>query len=161
ERDTALGVRLVLAENTAAREAAEEAEDLTAPAVGSGVAASADIRTYRLDWQLRETARTADGSHKWVKETDTSFNCEDGATGCLDTLFKVTGHASSGPAASDTANDTIQLLDGAMNVTLTKQVQAMPDGAAGDSVSLVAPNAGELEQSDYPRARYTLTARNS
>ncbi len=162
EQETTLGARLVLAENTAAREAARgDDDDLTVPAAGSGVAASADIRTYRLDWQLRETARTADGSLKWVKETDTPFNCEDGATGCIDNLFKVTGYPSSGSEVSDTANDTIQLLDGAMNVALTKQVQAMPEGTAGDSVRLVAPNAGELEQGDYPTARYTLTARNS
>ncbi|MBO1901688.1 LPXTG cell wall anchor domain-containing protein [Leucobacter weissii] len=159
ERGSTLGVRLVLEENTAARQAAEDAGDLTAPAAGSGVSASAQIRSYRLDWQLRETARAADGSLKWVKENGTAFNC--GADdGCIDNVFGLTAIPETGAPATSTSNDTIQLIDGVTNVGLSKQVRQSPDGALADGIGLVVPNPGELAQEDFPRARYTLTARN-
>ncbi len=167
QQQSTVGVRLVLAENTAARAAAAAAGDLTAPKVGDGVSASADIRSFRLDWQLRDTARTADGSLKWVKEKNTSFNCAGAATGCVDNVFAATGIHTDGTSDTDTANDTIQLLDGTTNVDLVKQVQLIdaasgqPKGTPGDSVSMVVPNPGELAAQDYPRARYTLTATNS
>jgi hypothetical protein len=162
-----LGVRLVLAENTAAREAAGQAGDLTAPAVGTGVSASADIRAFRLDWQLRERARTADSSVKWVKEHDTAFNCVDAADGCIENVFTATGIRSDATSDSYTASDTIQVLDGKTNVDLVKQVQPIdaasgaPNGAPTASIGMTVPNPGELDPSDYPRARYTLTASNA
>ncbi|GAB2567134.1 hypothetical protein [Leucobacter ruminantium] len=169
EREWARGVRLILAENTAAREAAAEAGDLTAPAAGSGIAASGELRSFRLDWKLRDRARTADGSLKWVKEKDTSFNCDGGGDGCVDNVFRLSGTTSDGAEHSDTANDTIQVIDAAQNVALDKRVQALGvastpctvSAAASDCVQLVVPNAGELDPADYPRARYTLTTRNS
>ncbi|XPP26418.1 MAG: DUF5979 domain-containing protein [Leucobacter sp.] len=164
QRQSALGVRLVLAENTAARQDAATAGDLTAPAVGSGVAASAEIRSFRLDWQLRDLARTADGSQKWVKENDTPLNCEGGSDGCIDNVFRITGVASDDSRITATANDSIQLLDDIANVTLSKQVRPLPISSAAplaDRIDMVAPNPGELAQADYPQARYTLTTSNS
>ena len=165
EQQSTLGVRLVLAENTQTREAA--AGDLTAPRAGDGVSASADIRTFRLDWQLRETARTADGSLKWVKEHDTQFNCSSDSDGCIDNVFEVRGEHANGTPHSATANDTIQLLDGTTNVDLVKLVQPVdaatgaPTGTPADSIDMAVPNPSELAAGDYPRARYTLTAMNS
>ena len=167
QQQSTVGVRLVLAENTAAREAAAAAGDLSAPKIGEGVSASADIRSFRLDWQLRDTARTTDGSLKWVKEKNTSFNCDGASSGCVDNVFAATGIRTDGSSDTDTANDTIQLLDGTTNVDLVKQVQlidatsGLPTGTPGDSVSMIVPNPGELAAQDYPRARYTLTAKNS
>lgn len=167
QQQSTLGVRLLLAENEASRAAAAAAGDLTAPQVGTGVSASAEIRAFRLDWQLRDTARTSDGTLKWVKEHDTQFNCEGSADGCIDNVFALTGIRDDGSTGQVTANDTIQLLDGRTNVDLVKQVQlvdavtGLPAGSAGDSASMVVPNLGDLEPQDYPRARYTLTATNS
>ncbi|GAA1315545.1 hypothetical protein GCM10020360_17780 [Nonlabens tegetincola] len=161
QRAETLGVRLVLGENTAAREAAHSMADpdLTVPAPGTGVSASGEIRSYQLDWQLRDRARTSDGSVKWVKEHGTQFNCEP--DGCIDNTFTVTAKPETGGPITAGANDAIQLLDGVPNVTLTKSVEALPGGTAGDSVRMVAPNAGEVAASDYPRARFSLTARNA
>lgn len=162
-----LGVRLVLTENTAAREAAAQAGDLTAPKAGTGVAASADIRTFRLDWQLRERARTADGSVKWVKEHNTTFNCVGAADGCVENVFAATGIRSDSTSDTATAADTIQVLDGTTNVDLVKQVQPLdavtgaPTGSPAASIKMTVPNEGELAAADYPRARYTLTGSNA
>lgn len=160
QQQSTVGVRLVLGENGPARQAAADAGDLTAPAVGSGVAASADIRQFRLDWQLRERARTADGSLKWVTSSQ-GFNCSGASLGCIDNVFGVTA-VSGGTSQTYTASDTIQLLDGKANVAFTKDVRPLPvaDPAPAETV-LVAPNEGEIAQADYPRARYTLTATNS
>ncbi len=167
QQQSTLGVRLVLTENSAARTEAANAGDLTAPAAGSGVSASADIRSFRLDWQLRDVARTADGSLKWVKEEDTSFNCAGASEGCVDNVFAATGIRGDNTRNTATANDTIQVLDGPTNVDLVKQVQridaatGLPTGTPGNSIDLVVPNPGELAAGDYPRARYSLTATNS
>ena len=167
ERRDTLGVRLVLAENAEARRAAAEAGDLTAPAVGSGVTASAETRAFRLDWQLRDRARTADGSLKWVKEHGTAFNCAEDAHGCVDNVFGITAIPEEGSPSSERADDAIQLVDDTANVALAKQVRAIdqatgePVGSPADGIGLVVPNPGELEQADYPRARYTLTAVNA
>ncbi len=164
QQQSALGVRLVLAENTEARQAATEADDLTAPVVDSGIAASAEIRSFRLDWQLRETARPTSDPVKWVKENGTLFNCSGDSDGCVDNVFGLVAIPDDGAPATDTANDTIQLLDDIANVALAKQVRPLPlDPAtpAASSIGMVAPNPGELAQADYPRARYTLTTYNS
>lgn len=163
QRESTLGVRLVLTENTAAREAAHNGTDpdLTAPAPGTGVSASGELRSFQLEWQLRDRARTADGSVKWVKESGTAFNCDGGGDGCIDNLFSVTAIPETGTPVTTGASDTIQLLDGVPNVTLTKTVQQLPEGKAGESIRMVTPNAGEVAQEDYPRARYSLTARNA
>jgi len=163
QQQSTIGVRLVLAENTAARQAAADAGDLTAPAVGSGIAASADTRQFRLDWQLRDRARTADGSLKWVTGTQ-QFNCGGGGAGCVDNVFRITATTPQGGSQTGTANDTIQLLDGRTNVALSKQVRPLPvsdEEPLAESITMVVPNAGEVEQDQYPRARYTLSARNS
>ena len=164
EPETTLGVRLVIAENTEARTAARDGAnpDLTAPAPETGVSASGEIRSYRLDWQLRDRARTADASQvKWVKENGTTFNCAGGSTGCVNNVFGLTAlPLPGGTQAGATANDTIQLVDGVTNIAFTKQVQT-PGGTPAESITLVVPNPGELAAGDYPRARYTLTAWNA
>ena len=166
EQASTVGSRLVLGENTQAREAAAAAGDLTAPKAGDGVSASADIRSFRLDWRLRDAARTADGSLKWVKNGEV-FNCGASAPGCIDNVFGIRAIPETGPEATATAHDTILLLDGKTNVDLVKQVReidattGLPTGTPQSSIEMTVPNEGELAAADYPRARYTLTAQNS
>ncbi len=95
------------------------------------------------------------------------FNCEDGAFGCIDNVFGVTGYPATGGPDRATANDTILLMDSVPNVGLTKQIQPIdaatgqPTGTPGKSIDMIVPNKGELAAADYPRARYTLVAKNS
>ena len=157
QRGWALGIRLTVEENAQSRAAAAAPEvgDIGAPAVGSGVSASAAIRGYTLDWQLRDRARgTAQESPKWVT-SNASFNCgaAPGDFGCIDNVFRAEANPLGGGApAVDTDNDQINLIDGTPNVSLEKSVTK---GA------LVAPNYGDLDPADYPTTRYSLTAKNA
>lgn len=156
ESGWALGIRLTIDENPVSRAAAAAAEDIGAPAVGSGVTASAAVRGYTLDWQLRNSARgTAADAPKWVTD-DATFNCgvAPGDPGCIDNVFTVTGFPTGGGSpVQDSDNDEILLIDGVPSVSLEKSV-------ANDE--LVAPNFGDhLAPADYPTTSYTLTAQNN
>lgn len=165
ERERTVGARLILVENTGAREAAHDPADpeLTAPAPGSGIAASAEPRSFRLDWQLRDRARTSDGSVKWVKSSE-AFNCSER---CVDNTFLLTAFPEDGAPVEGADGDSILLMDGTANVDLVKLVRAIdpatgqPTGAAANRVDMVAPNPGDVAQADYPKARYTLATSNS
>src|SRR5699024_2715010 len=66
ERESTVGVRMILVENTEAREAADaggQDYDPYAPAPGTGVATSSATRTFDLTWQVRDTTRSTDS---WV-----------------------------------------------------------------------------------------------
>lgn len=153
EQASTLGVRLVIEENTAARQAAHDDGDIGAPAPGSGVSASAQIRSFELGWQLRDQSRGS--SPVWITE-DTRFNCAPASPGlndpgCIDNVFRAAAFDATLPEISDSDSDKINLLDGVPNVDIEKSVD--PD-------DLVAPNPGDLAQADYPTTRFTLTASN-
>ena len=166
EQLSTLGVRLVLAPNDDAREAAiagsEEGADgdLGVPAVGSGIAASAAERSYTLDWQLRDKARP-DSANKWVI-SDNVFNCltppaAEADAGCVDNTFEVSGQ-KDGTDHTARADDEILLLDGVPNVSLVKTVGGLHDG---ENLAMVVPKHGDVAPADYPTTWYTLTAKNA
>ena len=160
EQLSTLGVRLVLAPNDDAREAAIDAGDLGVPAAGSGIAASAAERSYTLDWQLRDKARP-DSANKWVI-SDEIFNCltppaAEADAGCVDNMFEVAGQ-KDGTNHTAQADDEILLLDGVPNVSLVKTVGGLPDG---EDLAMVVPKHGDVAPADYPTTWYTLTAKNA
>lgn len=156
EQTSTLGVRLMLVPNKDARTAAIQAGDIGAPGPEAGVSASAAERSYKLDWQLRDKARTGD----WVT-SNAGFNCfaEVPAVdlGCVDNTFGLVG-AIGDARHTATANDRILLLDGTPNVSLTKTIGGLADGK---DLTLIVPKHGDVAQKDYPTTWYTLTATNS
>ncbi|WP_105609296.1 DUF5979 domain-containing protein [Microbacterium halophytorum] len=156
ERQSTLGIRLVLEPDDAGRQAAIDAGRPDAPGVGTGIMHTGDIRSYTLDWRLRNEARPDGGEVKWVTSS-TPFNCAEAAEGCIDNTFEMTGTRDDGTVTAD-ADDMINLIDGTGNVQLSKTVDELPDGEA---VSLIAPKPGDLDQADYPTTSYTLTAENA
>lgn len=176
EHLSTLGIRLVVEENTAARAAAggdpsdPATYDPTVPEVGSGVASSADVRSYKLKWQLRSAARTdgyVEGTPpKWVIAGGSGFNCGPSKLDCVSNDFKITGGAGQG-RESLTAKAEINLIDGRVNVDLDKTVRAInpangqPSGTPSASLDMIVPNQGEVAPADFPRAQYSLTAMNT
>lgn len=124
ERQAATAVRLVLAENTPARDAAAAvgaAYDPYAPSSGSGVAASSADRTFALTWQVRNTLRSA-ASPVFVTSS-TAMNHSD--AGVVDNTVRIDGGPLSGPPSStDTADDTIAVIDFDPLVKVTKSATA-------------------------------------
>ena len=155
EQANTIGVRLVLGENTTARQQAAADGDVGAPAVGSGVSFSASDRSYVLDWQLRDRARgDSAGNPKWVTES-TQFNClglNGMDPGCVNNVFGFTAKSTTKPTATASDSDQIFVVDGVPNVDLAKTVA---------NTSLVAPKPGDITQEYYPTTRYTLTASNA
>ncbi|MBC9937682.1 MULTISPECIES: DUF5979 domain-containing protein [unclassified Leucobacter] len=156
EQLSTLGVRLTLASNEPARAAAAAAGDVGAPAVGAGVSASAEVRSYQLDWQLRDQARSAAPTDpvKWVT-SETTFNCLVPPAlapdaGCIDNTFEIAGERG-GTTHRGTASDTINVIDGVANVSLQKEVAP---------AALTVPKGGDLLPEDYPTTRFTLTTEN-
>ncbi|WP_069387174.1 DUF5979 domain-containing protein [Cellulosimicrobium cellulans] len=120
QRADATGVRLVLAENTVAREAAQQqgpALDPYAPLPGTGVAASSGDRRFVLDWQVRSTTRSTGG---WVTAS-TVLNGGAGDPGAVVNTAAAEGvPLGGGDPARDTGSDTIVLVDHAPGVAVTK-----------------------------------------
>lgn len=176
EHLTTLGVRLIVQENSAARLAAggdpsdPATYDPTVPEVGSGIASSADVRSYKLKWQLRSAARTdgyVEGTPpKWVIAGGSGFNCGQDKPDCVSNDFTITGGAGKG-RESRTSKSEVTLIDGRVNVDLDKTVRPInpvngqPSGSASESIDMVVPNQGEVAAADFPRARYSLTAMNT
>ncbi|WP_309133937.1 DUF5979 domain-containing protein [Cellulomonas sp.] len=149
QRRDALGARLVLAEDTAARTAAAQpgpALDPYAPAPGSGVAAASTDRSFGLVWQVREVRRSAT---QWVTGRAT-YNTAD--AGVVRNTVRVDGRRPDDTVASVTAHDDIRITDATPLVRLEKQV------APGGDVHV--PRAGTVAPQDMPTRTFTVTAWN-
>lgn len=125
ERRDVTAVRLTLAENTPARDAAAtvgSAYDPYAPAPGSGVAASSADRTFALTWQIRNTLRSATSPVAFVTSgTDMNHT----SSGIVENTVRIAGGPVTGPAtSSDSAADTIAVVDVDPLVKVAKSVAA-------------------------------------
>lgn len=150
EQDTTVGVRFVLEENTAAREAASsdgDAYDPYAPAPGTGVATSSASRSFDLTWQVRDTTRT-DGS--WVTD-EAVYNA--GEAGVVSNTTSVTGTPiGGGETVTDRDDAVISIVAYPPGVQVTKSVDP--------TTELYVPMAG-ADADSYPSATFTLTANSN
>ncbi|MEZ5297252.1 MAG: hypothetical protein R2697_13525 [Ilumatobacteraceae bacterium] len=141
------GVRVTLTENTTAREAAQQAGpsyDPYAPLPNTGVAASSAAREFDLRWRIRSAARS-DG--RWVT-ADETYNTADPAI--VDNTAELAADDGT-TTVTDTADDTIRVLDPGPGVLVDKQVVA----PAPTPVPYPGTPADE-----FPTATYTIEARN-
>ena len=148
------GVRVTLAENTAARQAAQQvgaAFDPYAPEPGSGVGAGATTRRFDLDWQLRERTRTDDGAPgAWVTG-QLGYNVT-ASPGTVENTVALDGTRADGSTARDVDADTIQVLDPGPAVAVSKTVAA--------ATPVFVPEQGTpLDR--WPTATWTITAHNA
>lgn len=153
QRASTVGVRITVAEtaaDTAARQAARQpgaAFDPFAPLPGAGVGYGSTDRTFDLVWRVRDTARS-DGS--FVVE-DRLYNTVD--EGLADNTVRLTGTPIGGGGnVTDTDHDTIQILDPAPAVVVTKDVTPTTD--------IFTPVLG-TDAADYPTATWTIHAHNA
>jgi fimbrial isopeptide formation D2 family protein len=148
QRAQATGARLVLAENTAAREAAQRqgaALDPYAPLPGTGVAASSTDRTFTLTWQVRNTTRS---SGAFVTQ-ETALN---GGEGTVDNVAGITGTPlGGGDPSTDTDSEAITLTYSEPGVRVTKT--ATP----GQPVHVPREGSG----AEQPTISYTATAQST
>ncbi|MGM7680249.1 DUF5979 domain-containing protein [Microbacterium sp. A94] len=146
----ATGVRILLEENTPAREAAAENGpnlDPYAPAPGSGVATSSAPRQFNLSWQIRDKKRSDD---TWVTE-GALYNTAD--AGVVDNTVRIDGTPNDGGAVvSDTDNDTILITNPGPGVRVNKTVS--------DAGPLYVPMEG-TDAASYPTTTFTLKAHNN
>ncbi|TIC85049.1 hypothetical protein E8D34_13305 [Nocardioides sp. GY 10113] len=152
EQESTIGVRITLeetAEDTAAREAAQQvgdAFDPFAPDPGSGVGAGSTWRSFNLGWELRDTRRS-DGS---FVTGDLIYNTAD--EGLVDNTFRVTGTESGGGTVTDTDDDTILIIDQPPAVEVEKSVDPTED--------VYTPPAG-TDPADYPYVDWSVVAHNA
>jgi len=147
QRASAQGVRLVLEENTPAREAARvmgAALDPYAPAPGSGVAASSGGRTFDLVWRLREVRR----SGGWV--TDKATYTTAGA-GVVRNTVGITAERGSGAATAQDHADIV-ITGSTPLVSVTKSVSTT-------DVAYV-PRPGVVPADAWPGRTFTVVAKN-
>ena len=147
QRADAWGVRLVLTENTAARQAAREpgaALDPFAPAPGTGVAASSTDRTFDLVWELRQVRR----SGGWVTDTAT-YNRPD--AGVVRNTVRIEATRADGDASDDGQSD-IAVTGSTPLVRIAKSVDTT--GVA------YVPRPGVVAAQDWPTRTFTVEAWN-
>ncbi|MFF2832335.1 DUF5979 domain-containing protein [Cellulosimicrobium cellulans] len=156
ERAAATGVRLVLAENTDAREAARQpgaALDPYAPLPGTGVAASSSDRRFVLDWQVRSTTRA---TGDWVTQ-ETDLNGDDPGT-VVNTASIDAVPTDDGDPARDTDSATISLVDHAPGVAVTKSATpTQPVHVPGEGSDAARPTATftvQAQSTSVSRASY-------
>ncbi|MDQ6523703.1 DUF5979 domain-containing protein [Nocardioides sp. LHD-245] len=152
ERASTRGVRIVVEETAAdtdRRETAQEAGnafDPYAPAPDTGVGAGSTDRRFSLGWQVRDKARS-DGA---FVVADRDYNTPD--EGIVDNDTELRGTPVGGGApVTDTASDTIQILDPDPVVAVTKAVTP----TAQVHVPPVGTPAGS-----YPTATWVLKGNN-
>ncbi|AEI10597.1 LPXTG-motif cell wall anchor domain protein [Cellulomonas gilvus ATCC 13127] len=150
QRADARGVRVVLEEDTAAREAARElgaAFDPFAPAPGTGVAAASTDRAFVLDWQVRQVRRSA---QEWVTGT-TDFGT--GEPGVVRNTVEARGtRLAGGPDAVGTDHDDIVVTDAVPLVVIAKSVTP--------TTPLYVPRPDTVDAGSWPVRTFTITARN-
>jgi hypothetical protein len=162
EQQKATGVRIILGENTEARDAAADylnpdgtpnkAFDATAPRSGEGVQAASGKapRTFTLEWEPRATLRSA--PHTYVSQ-NMKYNTED--KGVIENCAVI----QAKPAGRESGCDTVNVYDNPPYVSIKKSTtvtNSLNDGA--DTSSILVPAAGTVEDSGYPTLKYTLTA---
>lgn len=148
QQSKATGVRITLEENTAARKAAQEsgqAYDPYAPKPDTGVATSSASRTFDLTWQVRDKKRSGED---FVTETE-QYNTSD--SGIVDNTAGIKATPDNGDTVTDTASDTIQIVNHGPGVKVAKS--AKPDDAMYVPMEDTTTEAG-----DYPRGSFTMTA---
>ncbi len=149
QRATATGVRLVLAEDVAAREAARQpgaALDPYAPRPGTGVAASSSDRRFVLDWQVRSTTRSTGA---WVTQ-ESALNA-DVPGSVVNTASVEAVPAAGGDPVRDTDSATVSLVDHAPGVAVTKSVTP--------TQAVHVPREGSV--APQPTATFTIQARST
>ena len=154
EQLAATGVRILLAENVPAREAAQQDGpnlDPFAPLPGSGVGTSSSPRQFVLAWQIRDQKRS-DGD--WVTER-AEYNATDSEggfePGVVDNSVRIDGVLEGGETHSATDHDIITILNPGPGVRVAKTVS--------NAGPLYVPMAGS-EAGDYPATTFTLVANN-
>ncbi|WP_436700183.1 DUF5979 domain-containing protein [Nocardioides sp. BYT-33-1] len=152
QRASTTGVRIVVEEtaaDTARREAAQQAGnafDPYAPDPGTGVGAGSTDRRFSLGWQVRDKARS-DGA---FVVADRDYNTADEGVVENDTELRGTP-VGGGTPVTDTAADTIQILDPEPVVAVTKAVTP--------TAPVHVPPVGTPAQ-DYPTATWVLKGNN-
>lgn len=144
-----LGVRIALAENIAARDAAllpGSTFDPFAPAPGTGVGAGSVDRAFTLDWELRDKNRSGGD---WVT-AKSNYNTTD--AGVVNNTTALEATPASGSPARDTGADTILIVDQLPGVTVEKKTSATDD--------VFVPPVG-TPADDYPTVSWTVTANNN
>lgn len=151
EQLSTTGVRLLYAENSAARAAST---DPLAPAVGSGVAktnsaspGSTGVRSLDLEWELRDAKRVPAGEP--VLGTAT-FNTP--TLGDVNNIASGTSVAGDGTVMGhDDDGDIISIIDRPVGVKLTK----------GWTGGVLGVPPADADQAQYPTSRVTLVATNT
>ncbi|SFK18969.1 hypothetical protein SAMN05216467_2407 [Cellulomonas sp. KH9] len=147
QRADARGVRLVLGENTAARQAAGTLGatlDPFAPLPGTGVAAASVDRTFDLVWQLREVRR----SGGWVTH-EATYN-RPGA-GVVRNTVDVTAQRPGGPVSATNHADIV--------VTGSTPLVRIEKTVSTSDVAYV-PRPGVVAAADWPARTFTVRAWN-
>ncbi len=146
ERESTLGVRLIVEEYTPAR---VSATDPTAPSVGSGVARSfGNDRRIDLDWVIRDTKRVPGDDSQPVLGSEL-YNLSN--PGDVNNTASATGFTGGDQVGHDADSDIISILDRPLNVSVVKGWSGGPLGV---------PQAG-TDAADYPSGRVTITATNT
>ncbi len=153
QRASTVSVRITVEETSAdvaARTAARQpgaAFDPFAPLPEAGVGYGSSDRRFSLLWQVRDTARS-DG--RFVVE-EAMFNTLD--EGLVANTVRLTGTPTGGgPDVTDTAADSIQILDPDPAVAVTK--------SATPTTEIFTPPVG-TDPASYPTARWTITGNNA
>jgi uncharacterized repeat protein (TIGR01451 family) len=143
----ATGVRITVVPNDAARTAST---DPLRPAPGSGVSTSVagQMRTFNLEWTLRNVVRVPDAAGRWVTATH-GYNDADPAT--IWNTVGVSGVRDGEPVGPRSASDNISLID---------QPPAVVAEKTADRSVVPIPVVGEVPPGGYPVITYTVTARN-
>ncbi|WP_420113345.1 DUF5979 domain-containing protein, partial [Pseudactinotalea sp.] len=147
QQASTIGVRLVLEENTAAREAATQpgdAFDPFAPAPGSGVGASSAPRTFDLTWRIRDIVRIGDA----FVTADELYNTAD--AGVVNNTVRLDAVTSGGQTQTDTDGATIVILDQPPSISVDKSVT--PEEV------LVPPADSPIDA--YPAATFVIAGSN-
>lgn len=153
ERALTTAVRLVVVEDTAARNAQTPAKPLALAGTGVATIAVGQIRNVDLVWQLRNKLRTATPNTPWVTGR-TELNA---GTGVVRNSVNVTGTRTDGGTASQSDHDDVTIVSPLANTTLTKVIT---DEKGADLPAIVLPNLDDGDRPAFASYRNTITAKN-
>lgn len=153
ERALTTAVRLIVVEDTAARNAQTPAKPLALAGTGVATSAVGESRTIDLVWQLRNTLRTATPDTPWVTGR-TELNA---GAGVVRNTVNVTGTRTDGGTASQSDHDDVTIVSPLANTTLTKVIT---DESGADLSAIVLPNLDDGDHPAFATYRNTITAKN-